>query len=406
MTKTTQTVSVPAGWDKDACVHWARNERIEAVQATLKRLNAHKQADPRLALQAAYYLFLMDEFRGAATILEHQLTQLPEHFETVLNLSVCYARLNRHEDSVRLARRALEIDPDNFTALDGLAAGLHRLQRYEEAGAVGTRVLGIKDGRSDAGATEGWRLPEGSPRDFATQPGKRNVVTYSLWGDKPVYLRGALRNLLLGPDMYPGWTLRFNVDHSVPEEFIKLIRLLGGEVVMHPPGQTLRQKLCWRFQVANDPDVGYFLSRDVDSVINAREVQAVQAWTASDAWFHVMRDWWTHTDLMLAGMWGGVAGVLPDLVDMLEKYRSATAETPNIDQWFLRDRVWPYVRQSCMEHDRCFRARQSRPFPGPILASDLHVGQDEYAAHGNIQERQLYAWIKQYSCLGPLRWHR
>ena len=49
-----------------------------------------------------------------------------------------------------------------------------------------------------------------------------------------------------------------------------------------------------------------------------------------------MRDWWTHTDLVLAGMWGGVAGVLPDLRTMFNKYRSRHAETPHWDQWFLR----------------------------------------------------------------------
>jgi hypothetical protein len=105
-------------------------------------------------------------------------------------------------------------------------------------------------------------------------------------------------------------------------------------------------------------------------------------------------------------MWGGVAGILPDLAHLLEHYRCPSAETPNVDQWFLRDKVWPYVRQSCLQHDRCFKAGDARPFPGPILADDLHVGQDEYAAHGNIQERQLYAWIKAYPCLGPLRWTR
>ncbi len=406
MAKTEKTVKVLPGWDRDACVHWEMGRRPEAVQATITRINANRPADPRLVLQAAYYLFLMEEYRGAALMLEEQAKRLPDHFETLLNLSVCYARVQRIEESVAMARRALEIQPDNFTALDGLAAGLHRLHRFDEASEIGTRVLTIKDHNHPADAHGDWRLPEGRPSDFARRAGKRNVITYSLWGDKSTYLRGALRNLLLAPDMYPGWTLRFNVDRSVPDEFIKLIEKLGGEVVMHPHGQSLRKKLCWRFLVANDPKVGFFLSRDVDSVLNMREAESVRAWIASDRWFHVMRDWWTHTDLILAGMWGGVAGVLPDLAHMLEHYRCPSAETPNVDQWFLRDKVWPYVRQSCLQHDRCFKAGDARPFPGPILADDLHVGQDEYAAHGNIQERQLHTWIKAYPCLGPLRWTR
>jgi hypothetical protein len=401
-----QTVTIPSGWDKAACIHWAKGERTEAIQATLKAFNKAPMKDPRLTLQVAYYLFLINDYKAAAGILENQFKATPDHFETILNLSVCYSRLGRCADSVKLSQRALDIQPENFTALDGLASCLYRLSRYDESAAAGTRVLELKNRLCDAGAAKGWKLPAGTPQAFAGQPGKRNVIAYSLWGDKPTYLRGSLRNLLLGPDIYPGWVLRFNVDSSVPAEFIGLIKQLGAEVVMHPASDSLRERLCWRFQVANDPTVGRFLVRDVDSPLNIREAQAVQAWQASDRWFHLMRDWWTHTDLILAGMWGGIAGVLPDLRQMLLNYRSRTAETPNIDQWFLRDQVWAYVRQSCLTHDRCFTANGAVPFPGPILAEDLHIGQDEYAAHGQRQERQLRAWVDKYPCLGPLRWNR
>jgi len=401
--KTKQQVSVPGGWDRDAVIHWAAGRRLEAIQAALKRFNLAPLSDPRLSLQIAYYLFLVNDFPGAASILERQHKAAPAHFETLLNLSVCYSRMGRCEDSVTLARRALEIEPENFTALDGLASCLYRLRRYEESSEIGTRVLTLKDRLCARAPAAGWRLPAVTPESFATAPGKRHVIAYALWGDRPTYLRGALRNLLLAPDMYPGWTARFYVDDSVPAPFIGLIGELGGEVVMHPSGAGIREKLCWRFQVANDPGVGYFAVRDVDSPLNLREAQAVQAWQASGRWFHVMRDWWTHTDLMLAGMWGGVAGVLPDLGALLRGYRSRAAETPNIDQWFLRDEVWTYVRGSVLAHDRCFHALGALPFPGPILASDLHVGQDEFIAHGKRQERQLRAWIERYPCLGPLR---
>jgi tetratricopeptide (TPR) repeat protein len=404
--KTQRTITVPAGWDKAACGLWEQGRRVEAIQACLAAFNKAPMKDPRLTLQVAYYLFLINDYRGAATILERQLAATPDHFETLLNLSVCYSRTGRCAESVELSQRALAQQPENYTALDGLASCLYRLGRYDESADAGTRVLELKNRLCDASAAKGWALPAGHQKDVAEAPGKRHVISYSLWGDKPTYLRGSLRNLLLGQDIYPGWTLRFNLDASVPAEFIDLIRQLGGEVVMHPASQSQREKLCWRFKVANDPSVGYFLVRDVDSPLNLREAQAVQAWRTSDKWFHVMHDWWTHTDLILAGMWGGVAGVLPDLSQMLMNYQSRTAETPNIDQWFLRDRVWAYVRQSCLNHDRCFTANGAQPFPGPILADDLHIGQDEYAAHGQRQERQLRAWIEKYPCLGPLRWNR
>jgi len=128
----------------------------------------------------------------------------------------------------------------------------------------------------------------------------------------------------------------------------------------------------------------------------------VEAWLRSGKWFHSIRDWWTHTDLILAGMWGGVAGVLPTMTTMLAKYRSRDVETPNIDQWFLRDRIWAFVRKSCLVHDRCFRPAGAEPLP-PVPHDERHIGQDEYAARGPEQERLLRAWITEYPCLGPLR---
>jgi len=154
---------------------------------------------------------------------------------------------------------------------------------------------------------------------------------------------------------------------------------------------TLAEKLSWRFFVANDDDVGYFLIRDADSVFSQRESLAVNEWLASDRFFHVMRDWWTHTELILAGMWGGVSGVLPDMQAQLSQYQSQTRilETPNADQIFLRETIWPHVRQSVLIHDRCFRPRDSCLWPGLQPDGKMHVGQNEYAVREQAQMQFL-----------------
>ena len=199
---------------------------------------------------------------------------------------------------------------------------------------------------------------------------------------------------------------RFYIDVTVPPDFVALIRRIGADVVVAERAHAMREKLCWRFQVANDPGVGYFLVRDADAVIGRREAQAVEAFLHSGKWFHSIHDWWTHTDLMLAGLWGGVAGVLPNLASMLAKYRSRNVETPNVDQWFLRDRVWAFVRQSCLVHDRCFRPPGAVPLPAPANAGDRHIGQDEYAVRAPDQERLLRSWIDECASLGPLQFER
>jgi len=398
-----QTIAVPPGWDPRACELWVANRRHEAVAQVHASVERAKHGNPALALQGAYYLFLSGDHRSGAALLEQQLNATPAHLETILNLAVFYSRLGRWSEAADLCRRVLELDPQNVAALDGLTSSLYRLGHLDEASEAGTRALEIKDRKCGKAAAMGWKLPKIAPRELATQPGKRDVIAYSLWGSQPAYLRGALQNLLRTPDIYPGWTARFYIDATVPTDFVALIRRLGADVVIAEPAHAMRSKLCWRFQVANDAGVGYFLVRDADAVIDRREAQAVEAFLRSGKWFHSIRDWWTHTDLMLAGMWGGVAGVLPNMMSMLAKYRSRNVETPNIDQWFLRDRVWAFVRQSCLVHDRCFRPPGAAPLPPPVDDDDRHIGQDEYAVRAQDQERLLRSWIDECASLGPLR---
>jgi hypothetical protein len=105
-----------------------------------------------------------------------------------------------------------------------------------------------------------------------------------------------------------------------------------------------------------------------------------RSWLASDAYFHLMRDFYTHTDLMLAGLWGGVANVLPDLEELWRTYRSPTLHGRTADQRFLADMVWPTVSQSCLIHDSVFTGcLGSVSFPpyGSLLPGH-HVGQNAY----------------------------
>lgn len=387
---------IPTGWHADAERQWRRGERLPAIQAAVQGLNqlGPDKPAPRL-LQLGYYLFLINDHAGAATVFGQLLQREPQHHEALVNLAVCRQRLGQHAEVIGLTERVLAAQPGLALAHDLRAKSLFNLGRLGEAAEAGTLALQAKD---RALPVSGWQPPAGTAAAHAA--GRPDVIALSLWGGQPRYLRGVLRNALLLPDLYPGWTLRLYADDSVPPPFLALLRTLLVDVRLEAPGQSLRQRLCWRFQVANDPAVGRFLVRDGDAVFSLREAQAVQAWIASDRWFHVIRDWWTHTDLILAGLWGGVAGVLPDLSTLLAGYDSGKAETPNIDQWFLRDRVWPLLRPHTLVHDRLFRMAGSQPLPEPV--GPQHIGQDEATAHPQHQARLLAAWIRELPCLsGP-----
>ena len=48
--------------------------------------------------------------------------------------------------------------------------------------------------------------------------------------------------------------------------------------------------MIWRFLPILDSQVSHFMSRDLDSVVTQREVDAVEEWLKSNKSFHVMRD--------------------------------------------------------------------------------------------------------------------
>ncbi|MGL5813042.1 MAG: tetratricopeptide repeat protein [Aeromonas sp.] len=390
---------VPTGWCREAHTSWLQGDRQQAVQQVLARLNAQQSKPVPLQLQFAYYLFLCGDPGSASQVLEQAHGVAPDDIEVLRNLCVCLSRANQHERALvhleELARR----EPDDFLAQDGLCTCLAKLGRHGEAAQAGTRALMLKDEASGS-SPAGWSLPAMSPDAWlATQGERRNVIAFSLWGREPRYLRGALDNVLAAAYLYPGWRVRFYVDESVPAELLACLREHGAEVMMQSAGQSLRERLCWRFLVASDPGVGRFLIRDADSVLSARERVAVDAWLASGRWFHIMRDWWSHTDLVLAGMWGGVAGVLPPLAPWVTAYRSGNMETPNIDQWFLRDCLWPYLRQSSLIHDRCFTPPGSTTWPLPSPSGSEHVGQNIFMAQGALQAGRLTPWMARLSSL-------
>ena len=142
----------------------------------------------------------------------------------------------------------------------------------------------------------------------------------------------------------------------------------------------VHRKLLWRFDVIADPTVKRFLVRDADSLLSVKERVAVDAWLHSKYHFHTMRDWYTHTDLLLAGMWGGVGGILPAPVELLRHYSAWRVENDHVDQDVLSETVWPAVRDNILIHDSVFTgAIGSVAFPpyGALLPG-YHIGQNAF----------------------------
>lgn len=373
-------MGLPRGWNAQAQEHWLAGRKTEAVGATLSVLNTAVEGRVELALQAAYYLFLLGDYPIARRILEDVRPHSPDRLDLLLNLGVIQHRTRDYPAARVTLERVVELGGTDPATFDGLSAVCHMLGDDAAAREWGRRA--IEEKTRIAGETAP-PLKLGAARKKGAK-----LVVFSLWGDNPRYLRGALQNLLHSVELYPGFRCRFHIDDSVPADFASALEDNGAQVIREADASQ-RFRLMRRFLAADDPGVAVYLVRDCDSLINQREAGAVREWIDSGKPFHVMRDWWTHTDPMLAGMWGGLGGALPPLAPLIAEYQSKLMETPNIDQWFLRDRIWPSIRSAALVHDRFFATKDSRPFPGPEPSGNYHVGQDEFAVRRQQQAVEL-----------------
>ena len=203
---------------------------------------------------------------------------------------------------------------------------------------------------------------------------QRNIIAFSLWGKDPTYLQGAIANARIAPNIYYGWTTRFYCDNSVPADTLAELKRHHAQIVLLEDPAWQRIKPMWRFLVSDDPNVDYFICRDADSRLNCQELLAVEDWLRSGKPFHAMRDHVYHMELILAGMWGGMAGVLPEVRTLIFGHPQFFNSRFG-DQAFLMNVVWPLVRDQMLVHDSYYRFHGSVEFPpGYCLPRPIHVG--------------------------------
>ncbi len=352
--------------------------RIDAAIEQIQALLTEHADSPDIDEHKLLSLFCYSKGDLAAALAATQRTHdlFPEDRDAIKNIAVVLSRMGRAKEALPWAQRVLDLEPDSPETHDSLAHIHGQLGDRDSARKHGEAALRLKDAEAAQRQTL-CRIPDSPPPPFDPKARNRNVIAFSLWGDHPRYTEGALRNADLARVIYPEWRCRFYCGTDVAEDVIAGLLALGADVIRMAQGGLLYEGLFWRFEVASDPGISRFLVRDADSVVSLRERAAVEDWLASDKHFHVIRDYFTHTDLILAGLWGGVGGILPDLRATLPGYLEGSAKNANCDQKFLREVVWPVARQSVLAHDSWFESPGSRPFPeSAVQRPGCHVGQD------------------------------
>jgi hypothetical protein len=191
------------------------------------------------------------------------------------------------------------------------------------------------------------------------------TISFSLWGQNPLYTVGAIRNSELAKEIYPGWNCRFYVGEDVSEDIKRSLFKNDAEVI--EMGGADWNGMFWRFFAAEDSDI--MISRDTDSRLNHREKAAVDEWLASDLDFHIMRDHPYHATAILGGMWGCRNGILKNIRSLIYNYDMGSFSNKyQVDQNFLRDIVYPVVKEKAFVHDPFFS--KDREFP--TARKDMH----------------------------------
>ena len=217
----------------------------------------------------------------------------------------------------------------------------------------------------------------------------QKIIGFSFYAGHPSrhktrkYFQGIVDNLKQIPDLYPNWILRLYYDLEPDHPLMEMLCQLACNdsnidlcpVRNIPAVGDIRNvfAMIWRFFPCLDGQVTHYLSRDLDSLLNAREVSAVVDWLKkSDSAFHFMRDHPVHSVEILGSAWG--VRLRPIERSMMSAaFEAARSDSmywaPRYaygpDQGFLKRYVWPWAKWSSISHDSyfCYKFPFTRPFP-------------------------------------------
>jgi hypothetical protein len=187
------------------------------------------------------------------------------------------------------------------------------------------------------------------------------IISFSLYGNQDIYLKGALENCILVPLYFPGWKPLFFIDEEVPMDVVEKLLNLGADVNMGSSDISVN-KMTWRYSAVFLDGVEIVIFRDADSRLSRRESAAVAEWVESDKALHIMRDHPLHSQRIMGGMWGIKpklsVGEIQEVLDM--QWDSDWGS----DQDALAQLVYPrHVHNSIIHYSYFRREPHAQPFP-------------------------------------------
>lgn len=340
---------------------------------------------PIYYLNYSIALMLQGKAKEMLPLLKTALTLDEKNHEVLVQLCWVYTRLKNYKELLSTALSALNFYPNEIGFLSSCNHSYYFLGDENNAIKYGKECLTYADQKSISSFKNNTSLENIYQEDAEEETlipikvmpidgGKENIIAFSLWGHESIYCQNAIKNVSLAKTLYSNWTCRFYCDETLPENIIEQLHEAGAEIFIMPVSENKFFNYFWRFLVANDPKAKRFICRDADSLFSEREESAVVEWVNSGKSFHIMRDAVVHVPLILAGMWGGLCGELPNIYHLYKNHFSGAIQK-NSDQHFLAELVWPLIKENCLIHDSHYDLFKSQPYPRPMPASiQDHIG--------------------------------
>jgi hypothetical protein len=205
------------------------------------------------------------------------------------------------------------------------------------------------------------------------------VITFSLWGDNKTYTIGAIKNAEFALEYYPDFECWFYIHkESVPIDIVIELEKIKNVKIIFKYGKHDKPRM-WRFEAIDDDNVEIMMSRDTDTRFLLREKLAVDEWLNSGKKFHIMRDHPHHGFKILGGMFGTCKiDEIKSWKYEMEKY--IKNHEINYDQDFLRDIVYPNIKNNVLVHATFHKFEtESKDFPIKYDNEYRFVG--EYVYH-------------------------
>ena len=174
----------------------------------------------------------------------------------------------------------------------------------------------------------------------------KKIISFSLWGDKPIYTVGAISNAKLAQTIYPGWICRFYIHRpSVPKYVIEELSKQPNVELVDMPKDIGWSAMLWRFYPVTEDNVSVMISRDCDSRLSLREKACVDHWLEkTERRVMTIRDSCVHQSQMMGGLWGVKDGFLKFIKPYLDRLIEQTKHTAikGVDQDFLNNKIYLY----------------------------------------------------------------